>query len=447
MAWEQLEQLIEQEDHSALVELLHSLSAAELARAFSRLGEDDRAKLLTLLEAEHAADIIAQLSDAQSADLLEELPAEVAADILEELDSDQRADLLGEIDATDAEAILQHMEPEEAADARMLLNYPADTAGGLMVTEFLAFPMAWKVSDVVRNLHDHAREYADYSIQYAYTVSDHGRLVGVLRLRDLLLSEDEVPLSSLMIANPIYVLHTATLDELEQTFARYPFVGLPVVEPDGRIIGVVRRLDTEEALGDRQEQAFMRFGGIITGEELRSMPLFERSFRRLLWLVINLALSLLAVTVIDQFHATLEAVIALAVFIPVVANLSGCAGNQAVTVSIRELSLGLITTEDYVRVIAKESQVGLINGLCLGTLLAGVSYLWKHNLALSLVVGVALAANSVIALALGGSIPLIVRKIKMDPALASPPLLTTITDMCAFFLVLSIAAAVLTHLV
>jgi len=177
------------------------------------------------------------------------------------------------------------------------------------------------------------------------------------------------------------------------------------------------------------------------------MPMFVRSRRRLAWLAPNIILNLIAASVIARYEGTLQAVIALAVFLPIVSDMSGCSGNQAVAVSIRELTLGMIRTNEYLRIVWKEGVLGLMNGIVLGTLLGAVAFLWKDNIWLGLVVGGALALNTVLSVLLGGMVPLFLKRMKVDPALASGPILTTCTDMCGFFLVLSLASMALSKLV
>lgn len=445
--WEEIERIVEDRDPERLQVFLDTLTPAETARAVSRLDDDFQNAVLTLLEPEDAADLIEELTDAQGADLLEDLPAHQAAAIVEEMESDERADVLQELDSEDAEAILEKMDPEEAEDARKLLTHPPDTAGGLMVTEFLAYPIHMTVADVLADMRKNAVLYTDYGVQYAYVLAETGTLVGLLRLRDLVLSPGDAPITSLMVANPLYAIVTSSLEELEQFFDRYTFVGLPVVDEDSRLVGVVRRSDIEEAHGERAEEALMRFGGIIGGEELRSMPVLPRAFRRLSWLCVNLALSLVAAGVILFYKETIEQLIILAFFIPVIGNMSGCSGNQAVAVSIRELTLGLIKPQDFMRVFVKEAQVALINGAVLGVILGVISFIASGDLILGLVVGGALACNTLVALILGGVVPLILRAMKADPALAAPLVVTTIADMCGFFLVLATAHLLLDKII
>jgi magnesium transporter len=187
--------------------------------------------------------------------------------------------------------------------------------------------------------------------------------------------------------------------------------------------------------------------GIVGGEELRSMPLLLRSRRRLAWLSTNIVLNIIAASVIAFYQETLAAVIALAIFLPIISDMSGCSGNQAVAVSMRELTLGLLRPSEFWRVWRKEAAVGLLNGTALGLLIGVAAWAWKGNIILGLVVGVALMLNTLVAVSIGGTIPMILRRMGVDPALASGPVLTTVTDMCGFFLLLSIAGALLPRLI
>jgi magnesium transporter len=280
-------------------------------------------------------------------------------------------------------------------------------------------------------------------VQYAYVVDQAERLVGVLRLRDLLLSAFTAPLSKIMISDPLKVRDTASLEELERFFDSHSLLGVPAVDADGVLVGVVRSAAVEQAAEERTNRSFLKFMGIVGGEELRSMPLRHRSLRRLSWLSVNILLNILAASVIAFHRDTLTAVIALAVFLPIISDMSGCSGNQAVAVSMRELTLGVIRPRELWRVLRKEAAVGIINGIVLGVLLGLVGWFWQDNFMLGVVVATALALNTLIAVCFGGVIPLVLRSLGQDPALASGPILTTITDMTGFFLVLTIAGAVL----
>jgi magnesium transporter len=249
-----------------------------------------------------------------------------------------------------------------------------------------------------------------------------------------------------MISKPLRVSDKASLHELENFFEEHHLFGAPVVDAGNRLVGVVLPQDIEEAVNKRKTKNFLRLSGIIGGEEFRTMPLLSRSGRRLSWLSMNIVLNIIAASVIALYQDTLAAVITLAVFLPMVSDMSGCSGNQAAAVSMRELSLGMVRPKELLWVLVKEAKVGIINGLILGLLLGGVAYLWKGNPWLGVVIGGALAANTLVSVTLGGMLPLVLKRFKIDPALVSSPLLTTGTDMCGFFFVLSFAAAVLPNL-
>jgi len=299
----------------------------------------------------------------------------------------------------------------------------------------------------VEDLWAYGEHYSDYEIQYAYLTDSEGMLSGVLRLRDLLLARPDLPVRQIMVKEPVSVPVDTTLAELKRTFDTLPFFGVPAVDSEGRLVGVVRRAAVQEALGHQATEAFLSVSGLIGEDELRTMPLLRRSRRRLSWLSINIVLNIIAASVIAFYQETLAAVIALAVFLPIISDMSGCSGNQAVAVSIRELALGLLKPYEYVRVILKEGAVGVITGLVLGVLLGTVAAIWQGNLYLGLVVGVALTLNTLVAVLLGGLIPLALKRLRQDPALASGPILTTVTDMMGFLMVLSFASMMLSKLI
>jgi magnesium transporter len=444
--WEQLEHIVELGDASLLERYLDRLSPGELARAISRLELEEQHRILHLLPADEAADLVERLPEPQAVELFRELPAKEAADILYEMQSNERADLLGGLHEEGAQAILDQMVPEAASETKHLASYPPDVAGGLMITEYLWFPETTTVGEVLRNFRQHAAAYSDYDIQYAYVVSASGELVGVLRLRDLLLAPRSRRIADIMIPDPLRVDDHTSLNELGEFFDQHNFIGVPVTDESGILLGVVRRVDVEEALADRSESDYLKSQGIVGGEELRTMSVLRRSSRRLSWLSINIFLNMIAASVIALYQDTLSAVIALAVFLPIISDMSGCSGNQAVAVSIRELSLGLIRPFEVLRVWGKELSVGVINGAVLGVLLGCAAWLWKGNLVLGLVVATAMALNTLVAVSIGGTVPLVLKLFRADPALASGPILTTITDMCGFFFVLSFATMMLSRL-
>lgn len=445
--WERLTELIDQGDSEALGEFLSLLSVSQRGLAVSRIEPDQRIRLLESLSAERAANLIGVLTEVQAAGVIQTLGPDTAAAIVHQLPSDEQADVIGDIGDREAAAILDAMPAEEAQAVREMSAYADDVAGGLMVREMLKFTPTMTVGDVIKELNEHAEIYSDFDVRYAYVCDDEDHLVGVLPMQQLLFVKRARELSDLMIANPLSVGDQTPLADLAEFFDAHHFVGVPVVNDAGILKGVLHREAVQYGEARHAESDYLKSQGIIGGEEIRSMPVWTRAKRRLSWLSINILLNIGAAAVIAGFQDTLQAVIALAVFLPIISDMSGCSGNQAVAVSMRELSLGLVRPSEIFRVWIKEISVGLINGAVLGALVAGVVLLYDGNPYLGFVVGTALFLNTLVAVSIGGIVPLALKRVGFDPAVAAGPLLTTVTDMCGFFLVLGLATLLLSKLV
>ncbi len=436
--WEQLHDLLAAQRIDEIDLMIAEARPGELVRGFLNLSADERAELIALLSPETAARIIEELPPEPAVGLVEGLKATAAAAIVSELSSDQQADVLKELSGEKAEAVLAEMAPRDAKDARELATYPADTAGGLMMTEVFKFESSASVRDILVQITSNDSDYDHFRNHHPYVVDGTGALVGVISLRKLLLSRKATPLPEIM-SSATAVNAGTPLDMLEDYFEANAFLSAPVVDDNNHLLGIVLRDTVLNAMRDRADADSRKRQGVIE-DELRSMPIFLRAKRRLSWLSINIVLNIVAASVIALNQDTLSAVIALAVFLPIVSDMSGCSGNQAVAVSMRELSLGVVKPIDLFSVLWKEAAVGVLNGLALGMLIALVAWGWKGNPFLGLVVGAALALNTVIAVSIGGSVPLILKHYGVDPAVASGPILTTVTDMVGFFLVLTFAA-------
>jgi len=442
---QQLSALIASSDHQAIHELLEILEKDEIVHAYNHLKKDERNELLVLIPAEDGARLLEYIPQYQSVEAIESAEVETAASILHELYSDDQVDIIGELEAADADAILDEMIPAEAENIRRLIEYEPDTAGGIMITEYLAFESTETVGEITKQLRDNADQYDGYQVQYIYVI-EAGKFLGVLQMRDVLLSRSNTKLQSIVIKDALTIKDTESLDNLIAFFDRYDFYGVPVINDDQELLGLVLRKDVREAESDKSNFELLETQGIVGGEELRTMPVLLRSKRRLSWLSVNILLNIAAASIIALYQDTLQEVIALAIFLPVISDMSGCSGNQAVAVSLRELSLGVVKPYELMRVLMQEVKVGLINGLVLGILIGLAAYLYVGNPYLGLVVGGALAINTVVAVTIGGTIPLFLKKMKVDPALASGPILTTVTDMLGFFLALTFAGASLQYL-
>ena len=430
-----------------IIEFFEKTSPAETARSIAHLDEDSREKLIQILDPEKAAALLHDIPDEQAADIIENIPVQDAAAIIDQMPLDEQADILSDVKSAEAEAILDAMPSKEASITRRIMTYPDDTAGAIMTLEYLVYSEHATCGEIINDLQTYQQRYSDYEVQYAYIISKSNRLIGVLRMRELILAKKNTPVNSLMIKKPLHINVNTPLDELIQIFEEYNYLGIPVTDRQKRLVGVVQRARVLEASHHRAEISLLKRSGITQGDEFRSMPLMQRTFRRLSWLSINIFLNVIAASVIAFYQDTLSAVIALAVFLPIISDMSGCSGNQSVAVSIRELSLGLIKPFDIFRVIKKELGIGILNGVILGLLLGLVAFIWQNNLYLGLVIGAALATNTVIAISLGSTIPLILKSANLDPALASSPILTTITDMCGFFFSLYFATIALKYLI
>jgi magnesium transporter len=425
-------------DAIRLRSLLRDVPPGESARLVTRLDRAEQRQLLLLLPPEDAAQVLKELSISQAAQLLMVLSAERAATLVELFPSNEQADLLAEL-GDNADAIRASLSAETALRVLQLGQHRADTAGGLMVTEFLAYPQGVTVGNVIDDLRANAAAYSRMQAQYAYITDDADRLIGVLRLRDLLLLERSEPVRMAMTLEPHRVRADATMDEVLRFFDRHPFFGVPVVDPDDRLLGVVLRADVEEATSDRAVRRMLLMNGVLEGEESRSMTWASRVMRRAPWLGVSLLLSLVAASVIGLYQETLAAAIALAVFLPVISGMGGNSGNQALAVSIRELSLGLVQPQEFRWVVLKEASVGLTNGLFLGLAVATLCFAWQRSFRLSVVVGAAIALNTVVAACLGGIVPLLLKRWRLDPALASGPVLAAVNDLCGFLFALVLA--------
>lgn len=428
---------IEANDSFSIAALLGPLPHSEALREVLNLNVTQRDAAFEIMPTELAAELIEEAPREMAAALVEHMTTEKGVDVIEELESNIQADLIGDMDEQYAESILTEMPLKDAADVRRLIAYADNTAGGLMTADSFTFYEDSTVGSVLSRIASEDENFERYRGQHPYILDAHNRPVGVVSLRGLLTAGKQQRLSSIMV-EPFTVTTDATIDMMQDIFDENPFLGLPVVETNGKLAGVLSRSAVTDAIVQRATSENLHRQGVF-GDELRSMPLGIRSKRRLMWLSANIVLNIIAASVIASYEETLAAVIAIAIFLPMVSDMSGCSGNQAVGVTMRELSLGLVRPIDALRVWGKEVSVGVINGIVLGILIGIVTWVWKGNPWLGLVIGLALALNTVLAVSMGGVIPLLLKRLGQDPAVASGPLLTTITDMGGFFLVLSLA--------
>lgn len=424
---------------------IEEVSDNELRHAFFRLEESEQDALLELMPPDISARLLSELPDQEIAKFIERLEPNSAAVAISQLSSSDQADIIDELEVEKAQDILAQLSDEQTSDIETNARYEVDTAGQLMDPSPITFNRDDTVGDVVTRIVDDEEALDAVAGEYPCIVDNNGRYIGRLSLKSLLTERRSTGLAD--VAEVYETLPgEASLEDIEDYFERHDFTAAPVVAPDQTLLGIMLKQTLAETLAENQQEDALKMGGVL-GDELRSMPLIYRSRKRLAWLSANIVLNIIAASIISAYEETLTAVIALAVFLPMVSDMSGCSGNQAVAVSMREISLGLARPSDAVRVWFKEISVGVINGLILGFIIGMVAFIWKGSPVLGLVIGSALAINTMIAVSIGGVVPLVLKKFNVDPAVASGPLLTTITDMAGFFLVLGLATLALPYLI
>ena len=280
--------------------LLDSMGPVELLHAAFHLTDDEQRSLLSIVSPERAAELIEEMPEGHAADLIEDMPAEQVAPIVEEMASDLRVDVLAELDQDDADAILDQLEEEDALEIRELSVYPRNVAGGLMMTEFMSYPMNLTVRQVLEDLTSREGDYGFLTVHYIYVVVKKHKLKGVIRIRDLVFGDPNVKISTI-VTPALTVSADADLQELEHFFDEHDIAAVPVVDARDNLLGLVRRRSLLEALTEKSEADNLKAAGIVGGDELRSMPVLIRSRRRLAWLSINIGLNILAASIIAIF--------------------------------------------------------------------------------------------------------------------------------------------------
>lgn len=428
--------LINQKKIEEILSFINSNSLPDLQNLLSYLPRVSRVKFFLLIPEKISANIVESMPSSYELNyILTKITRKKAAAILNFLPSNLKIDLFKNIPLKISKNILRYFDLKTRKEILSIIPYKNNSAGGLMVTEYLEYPINFKVKDVRNDLEKNADKYSNYDIQYAYMVNKNKKLLGVINFRDILFTSSNQSLKKLLKTNIVSIKGNTKVDDLKNYFDEYHYLAFPVINDEEKLIGVLKRDSIKKFLQKETEQEILKLTGIIGGEEFRSMPLYKRSIKRLSWLSINILLNFMAASVIIVHQDTLAQVIALAVFLPIISDMSGCSGNQSIAVTLREMSLGLINIREIFRVLIKETFLGLINGVILGSMIAIIAIIWKGNIYLGLVVGITLFLNTTLAVCLGSALPIVLKFFKVDPAIASSPLLTSVTDMMGFFFI------------
>ena len=414
------------------------LHAADLADRLQRLETDEARALLRELPAEKAAAALAEMEEERLPDLLAAFDATQLAEVLQCVAPPDAVDLLQQLSPGVRCETLAKLPADAAESVRALLRYPEDSAGGIMSNRFIALDEAMTVEQARELLRSRAQEERAEDIAYLYVTDVQRRLVGIVGLRDLVFRRAERRMSEIMNRDVKFVRADADQEELAQQFEHYHYLGLPVLDAEGRLVGVVKSSDAL-AVASKEATEDMQLMVGLSGEE-RALTPWQHSIRsRLPWLYINLATAFLAAFVVGLFEDTIAKWTALAIFLPIVAGQGGNAGMQTLTVIIRDLALGELAPGDGRRALVKEIILGLLNGLATGLVVGLIGWWWKGSLTLGLVVGAAMLLNQLAAAASGVMIPLGMKALRLDPALASSIFMTTVTDVAGFFFFLGLA--------
>ena len=429
-------QAIEAVDAATLRELTEDLHESDLGALLEALDPELRPRLVELLGIDFDFTALTEVGDKTREEILEELPSRTVAEGVRDIESDDAVTILADMPQDEQAEILGHLPaPERHALARSL-RYPEGSAGRRMQSEFIAVPPGWNVGQAI----DYMRETAELPERFyeLYVVDADNRFLGAVPLDRLLRGQRPVPISELMEAERRRVHADEDQEQVARLFQRYDLVAAPVVDGDERLVGVITFDDVADVIEEEAEEDIKALGGVSHDEEL-SDTVWTIARSRFNWLLVNLATAFIASSVLGLFEGQLQKMVALAVLAPIVASQGGNATTQTMTVAVRALATRELSDANARRVILRELMVGMVNGLAFAVITGIAAYVWFRVPALGIVIGLAMVCN-LVAAALGGIlIPLGLNRLKVDPAVASSPFVTTVTDVVGFFSFLSIA--------
>lgn len=430
----QLRDALERNDLAGAVTVIESLQPADQADLVQELENADQIALLSQLDPADSADVLEEMEDQDAAALAELLPVTDLAGILNEMEADEAADVLGDLSPERAKEALREME--EPAEVISLLQYADDTAGGLMTPAVITLRRTWRAQEALEELRRWGPD-AD-SAYYLFVTDEVGVLQGVIGLRDLVVALPETVIEAMMDPNVVSVPVTADQEFCARTLSRYGFLALPVVDQGHRLVGVITADDLIEVAENEATEDMYRMVG-ISGEEQVFGPLRSSVIKRLPWLAINMATLFVAITVVSAFEWVIAGMVALATFLPLVSGEGGNAGSQTTTVIVRGMALGEVDERTGMRALAKELAAALINGAVIGLGTGLAIYLWKGEAIIAVAAGLAMVLNFLVAALAGVLVPVALKLIRVDPALASAAFVTAVTDTLGFLFFLGIA--------
>jgi magnesium transporter len=422
----EIKELLSSRKKSTIRKVLSYFEPADIAEVWPEFTVNEKLKLFNTLETKVAADIFEFLREEEMVELLDNLPTARTVDILNEMSPDDRTDLFAILPNEEVEKLIPLLEVEEQKRARELLAYKENTAGGLMTTDYITIPENVKIASVMKELRTKAKDI-DF-IQNIYVVDKVNRLQGMIPLKDLLTTSPHRKIERVMETYFPSVGLEIDQEEVARVFEKYDIPSLPVLDKLGRIKGVITVDDVIDVIKEEASEDIHRFGATeVTDQYLSASPL-NIAQKRVIWLIVLALAGFISGSVLEHYSYLLSSIVTLSFFIPILMNTSGSAGTQAATVVIRGLATGEIKLRDIWRVVRKEFLIGILMGIIAGAITALRAVVLQGDAALGLTVAIAMIAAIVIATSIGGMLPIIFKKLGVDPALMSGPLIATILD-------------------
>lgn len=430
---------IDAENEPRLRELVEPLHSADQAELLDRLNHDQRVVLTAALKHVFDSDVLPELSPEAAEDVMEALGAKASAEALAELETDDAVHIFEDLAPEDQQSILEELPAEIRGELQTSLQFPEDSAGRLMRRTLVSMPEHWKVGNAI----DHMRNSSDLPENFyvIYVVDEYDIPVGRLLLGTLLHHRREVPIASIMNPDTYAVSVNTDQEEVAFLFRKYALVEAPVVNSEGILIGTITVDDVVDVIQEEEEEDYLRAGG-VSSQDFHS-GILQTVRTRFGWLFLNLITAVLSVYVVGLFEGSIQQLVALAIVMPMIASMSGNTGTQTEAVAIRAIAMRNLTTHNRRAYILKETAVGFINGVGIGIIMALGTWLWFHDPMLSIVLFCASVISMTNAGLFGSLVPIIVHRLRMDPAIASTIFLTTLTDCVGFFSFLGLATVIL----
>jgi magnesium transporter len=425
-----------------LANVLEEAHAADLSRVIRELPVDDQVRVFRLLTPQHAGAVLAELDDPVLRELVGSLDEAEVSRALDRMSSDDVVNVVEELPKEQAEEILDLMEEDKAEEVQELLEYREGTAGRLMSRELVAVHEQATVAQALE--HIRKAKTGDGAF-YLYVVDDHEHLVGLVPLHRLLAAEPATPIRAIRTEDVESVTVDTDQEEVARLVQHYNLIQVPVVDQNRRLLGTIGVDDVLDVLREEATEDIQRLGG-VAGDETVLDPPQSVFVRRLVWRLINLGTAVLAASVIGLFESSIRSLATLAVFMPIVASMGGIGTTQTATIVVRGIALGDMTSSVLRRVLWKEVWLGLTTGAANGLVIAAIAYIWKGQVLLALILGLALVFNMLVAAVVGTLIPIALRTFRIDPAIASSVIITTFTDVFGFFSFLGLATLLIRFL-